>query len=162
MNNKLLLIIDVQQAFINRYTKHIPNLIEEHIKNNKYNMIVLGKFINNPNSKFVKDLKWTGCIDKENTEIVLKNHQDYAIIERTVYSAYNNKLDLILKKNNIKTIYLCGLDTYACILKTAIDLFENNYEVRIIKELCASSGGAKYHNYGIKLLERFIGRDNIL
>ena len=162
MNDKLLLIIDVQQAFINEHTKHIPSLIEEHIKNNEYNTIVLGKFINDINSKFVKDLKWTGCIGKKETEIVLENCEAFPVIERTAYSVYNNELDLLIKQNNINTIYLCGLDTDACVLKTAVDLFENNYNVKIIKDLCASSAGVGYHNEGIKLLERFIGKNNVI
>ena len=38
---------------------------------------------------------------------------------------------LVNKENKIKDIYLCGIDTDACVLKTAIDLFENNYnEIR--------------------------------
>lgn len=162
MNNELLLIIDVQRAFINKYTDNIPNSIEKHIKNNKYNMIVLGKFVNNADSKFVKDLKWLGCMNNNETEIVLNNCKDYTIIERTAYSVYNNRLEQILKENDIKTVYLCGLDTDACVLKTAVDLFENNYDVKVIKDLCASSGGIEYHNYGIKLIERFIGIDNII
>ena len=162
MKNKLLLIIDVQQAFINKYTEHIPNLIDEHINNNKYNIIVLGKFINRPDSKFVKDLKWSGCMNQNETEIALRNYKEFSIIKRTAYSMYNNELEKILKENNIETVYLCGLDTDACVLKTAVDLFEHNYDVKVIKNLCASSGGTEYHKYGIKLLERFIGRDNII
>ena len=162
MNKNLLLIIDVQRAFINKYTECIPNLIQKHIQNNKYDMVVLGKFVNNADSKFVKDLKWLGCMDNNEIEIVLDCSNDYPIIERTAYSVYNNKLEQILKENEIKTVYLCGLDTDACVLKTAVDLFENNYDVKVIKDLCASSGGTEYHNYGIKLLERFIGKDNII
>lgn len=162
MNNKLLLVIDVQQAFINKYTNHIPKLIEEHINNNIYNTIVLGKFVNNLDSKFVKELSWLKCIDDKDAKLVLENCEKFPIIERTAYSLYNNKLDLILKKNKIDTIYLCGLDTDACILKTAVDLFENNYNVKILENLCASSAGIEHHNEGINLLKRFIGKNNII
>ena len=162
MNNKLLLIIDIQQAFINKYTNHIPNLIEKHIDKNKYGKIILGKFINTSNSKFVKDLNWLGCLDEKDTKIVLEDYQKFPIIERTAYSVYNDKLEKFLKENSIDTVYLCGLDTDACILKTAVDLFENNYNVKVLEKLCASSGGIEYHNYGIKLIKRFIGKDNII
>ncbi len=162
MCNKMLLVIDVQKAFINKYTNNIPKMIEEHIIKNEYNVIVLGKFINNLDSRFVKKLQWTRCIDENDTEIVLENYRKFPIIERTAYSVYNNQLELLLKENDIDTVYLCGLDTDACVLKTAVDLFENNYNVKVIEKLCASSGGIEYHNEGVNLLKRFIGKNNII
>ena len=33
---------------------------------------------------------------------------------------------LIVVFSSIGVVYLCGLDTDACVLKTAVDLFENN------------------------------------
>lgn len=162
MGKTLLLVVDIQQAFINKYTERISDLIEKHIISNRYDKIVLGKFINNPNSKFVKDLNYLGCIDEKDIKIVLEDYKKFPIIERTTYSVYNNKLEKLLKDNNIDTVYLCGLDTDACILKTAVDLFENNYNVKVIENLCASSAGIEYHNYGIKLLKRFIGKNNII
>ncbi|MEI3434494.1 MAG: hypothetical protein V8R26_05800, partial [Clostridia bacterium] len=53
-----------------------------------------------------------------------------------------------IKENDVEQIYLC-LDfknTDACVLKTALDLFENNYEVYVLKEYCMSGAGQKIHN----------------
>lgn len=59
-NKKLLLIIDVQNNFINHNTKNIPLKIEKLIKKNKFDYIAYTKFINDINSRFYKVLNYKG------------------------------------------------------------------------------------------------------
>ena len=37
-------------------------------------------------------------------------------------------------ENHIEQIYLCGIDTDACVFKTALDLFENEYDVYVLEK----------------------------
>ena len=67
-----------------------------------------------------------------------------------------------LKENKIKDIYLCGIDTDACVFKTAIDLFENNYNVKVIEYYTMSHSGRRYHKFAIKMLKKLIGKDSIV
>lgn len=53
-NKKLLLIIDVQNNFINHNTKNIPLKIEKLIKKNKFDYIAYTKFINDIIVDFIK------------------------------------------------------------------------------------------------------------
>ena len=66
------------------------------------------------------------------------------------------------KENEIEQVYLCGIDTDACVIKTAIDLFENNIDVKVIENCCMSHSGKKYHNYAIKILKKLIGKESII
>lgn len=159
---KLLLIIDVQQAFINKYTKSLPEKIEKYVSNNFYDYIALSKFVNNLNSNYYKKLKYKNCINDEQTKIVLKNINYNIVIEKSTYSAYNDKLANFINDNKIDEIYICGLDTDACVLKTALDLFERNYNVYVLKNYCASSSGRQYHNMAIKILSVEIGKNSII
>ena len=158
---KLLLVIDVQNDFINDNTKDYVNKIEKLINSNKYDEIVFTKFINNENSKWYKELNYKGCIDKQGQDIVIDT-QEYKIFEKTIYSALNNELRKFIKENDIEQIYLCGFDTDACVLKTALDLFENNYEVYVLKDYCMCSAGQKIHNETIENLKRLIGRKYVI
>ena len=36
---------------------------------------------------------------------------------------------------------MCGVDIDCCVLKTAFDFFENDYNVFVLKDLCASTNG---------------------
>ena len=67
-----------------------------------------------------------------------------------------------IKENDIDKIYLCGFDTDACVQKTAIDLFENNYNVFVLKDYCMSHKGVELHNIIINNLARLIGKNSII
>ena len=62
--NNLLLVIDVQKAFINENTQHIPNKINELINQNKYDNIVFTRFINDEHSLWVEKLDYKECISE--------------------------------------------------------------------------------------------------
>ena len=94
-------------------------------------------------------------------EIAIDTKQ-YKIIDKRIYTALNKELEEYLSKNNIDEIYLCGFDTDACVQKTAIDLFENNYNVYVLKDYCMSHKGVELHNVIINNLCRLIGRDKII
>lgn len=158
---KLLLVVDVQNDFINDNTKKYVDKIEQLINSNKYEYVAFTKFINNKNSIWYKKLNYKGCMTAKGKEIVI-NTRNYKVFEKTTYSALNKKVEEYIKENDIKEIYLCGFDTDACVQKTALDLFENGYEVFILKDYCMSSFGIELHNTTINNLKRLIGKDSVV
>lgn len=159
--NNLLLVIDLQENFINENTKNVPNSIKKLIDSNIANHIVFTKFINDDSSNFYKVLNYKGCMSEKDRNIVIDT-KDYKIIEKRVYTAYNDELKLYINTNNIKTIYLCGIDTDACVLKTALDLFENNFDVKVIEDCSMSHSGIEYHISAINMLRKLIGNQNVI
>ena len=159
--NSLLLVIDLQQYFINENTKEIPSKIEDIVNSGKYKNIAFTRFVNFKNSIYTKKLNWNGCINKNETQIVIdtKNNK---IFNKSIYSAVNKELLNYIEENKIEEIYLCGIDTEACILKTAFDLFEKEYDVYVLKDYCASTLGVKRHNNAIAILKRNIGEKSII
>lgn len=160
-NLSLLLVIDVQKNFINKKTRNIPSRIENLIQKNKFNYIVFTKFINDKDSNFYKVLNYKGCMTEEDRRIVIDT-KDNRVLEKRTYTALTPELMTYLKENKIKDIYLCGIDTDACVLKTAIDLFENNYNVKVIEYCTMSHSGRRYHKSAIKMLKKLIGKDSII
>lgn len=158
---KLLLVIDVQRDFINKNTKDYVSKIKELIDSKEFDDISFTKFINNENSKWYKELNYSGCMDKEGQSIVLDT-KEYKIFEKTIYSALNDEFRTYIKEKNISQIYLCGFDTDACVSKTAIDLFENDYDVYVLKDYCMSHVGVELHNTIINNLIRLIGKNRIV
>lgn len=51
---KALLILDLQNSFMNEYTKELPEKIEIYCINTYYDSIIVGKFVNEVDSVFVK------------------------------------------------------------------------------------------------------------
>ena len=159
--NSLLLVIDLQNAFINKNTRNLPSKIEKIIKNNQYDKIVFTRFINFDNSIFVKKLKYTRCINEEDRKIVV-DITNNKVIDKTIYSAVNEELIKFINANRIEKIYLCGIDTECCVLKTALDLFELGYEVYVLKKYCGCTHGIIRNNKALNTIKRNIGKNNVI
>lgn len=161
IDKSLLLIIDLQSDFINKNTKDLPRKIEKELAKNKFDFYGFTMFINDINSLFFTKLNYKGCMDEKEKCLVV-NNRNYPIFKKNIYSALNGELKTFIKENGITSIYLCGIDTDACVLKTALDLFENNYNVFVIESLCMSHSGRKNHDFAIKLLKKLIGNEYVI
>ena len=84
------------------------------------------------------------------------------MFEKNVYSSLSKEVKTYIEDNRISEIYLCGIDTECCILKTAFDLFEQNYNVYVLKDYCACIYGINRHNNALEILERNIGKEFII
>ena len=159
--NKLLLVIDAQPNFINENTKPILDKIKELIESNLYDKIAFTRFINDEDSIYYKKLKYKGCMTEETQKIVLDT-KNYEIFDKKIYSSVNDEFEKYIKDNDINEIHLCGFDTDACVQKTALDLFEKNYNVFVLKDYCMSHSSKELHDVIIKNLKRLIGRNNVI
>lgn len=158
--NSLLLVIDMQEAFINENTEHLIEKVEKLIHSNHYNYVVFTRFINTSDSRYVRELNYDGCLGEDKTLVI--SSDNYPVFDKTIYSAMNDELKDYIRKNNIDKIYLCGIDTECCVLKTSFDLFENGYDFYILKDYCACMFGDLRHHNAFQILERNIGKDKII
>lgn len=160
-----LLVIDVQSFFINKFTKDIPKKIESFIDNNKFDYAIFTKFVNKKRSNWFK-AGWRRMMDEKETEIV-PELQKYSNKEntftKTSFSVFRiKKITQILKNNNITNLYICGLDTHACIYTTTLEAYERGFDVKVIEDLCAASHGKKYHNEAIDFLTKNLGKKVVI
>ena len=128
---------------------------------NKYDLTAFTRFINDENSIWYKKLNYKGCMTKEGQAIAI-NTKNNKVFDKNIYTAVNDELKKYIQKNNISKIYLCGFDTDACVQKTAIDLFEQNYDVYVLKDYCMSHLGKETHDFYINNFARLIGKDRII
>ena len=129
----LLLIIDFQNEFINDVTFKSVNDLKDLVNSNKYDDVVFTRFINNKENPIYKKADWDGCLTEESIKVPIDT-KDYKIIDKGTYTAYNEELINYLKTNKINNIYIAGFDIDCCVFTTALNLFENNYNVYILKE----------------------------
>lgn len=157
----LLLVIDMQKSFINENTNHLINNINNLVTSNEYDDVVFTKFINSLDSIWYSKLNYNGCMSEEDKRLVIDS-RDKTIIEKKIYSSCNEELINYIKNNNISKIYLCGIDTECCVLKTAFDLFENGYDVYVLSDYCGCMYGESRHNNALEIMKRNIGVNNII
>ncbi len=159
--NRLLLVVDVQNDFINMHTKDTLIKIKELVNSNKYELTAFTRFINNENSIWYKKLNYKGCMTKDGQSIAI-DIKDNNVFDKKIYTAVNDELKDYIRENDISQMYLCGFDTDECIQKTAIDLFEQNYDVYVLKDYCMSHAGKEIHDLYIQNLSRLIGKNKII
>lgn len=68
-------------------------------------------------------------------------------------------MNKFINDNEIDIIYLC---TDACVLETVVDLFQNNYNFRVIENCSMSHLGKEFHEFAIKMLKKLVGVQNVI
>ena len=141
-----LLIIDVQKSAVGK--SKLPQQIENLQKH--YTHIFISQF-QNKGSPLLKFMDWSGYDDEA---LAFKPISNAIIFKKTGYSSY------LPQMKAFSEIHLCGFDTDACVYKTALDLIENGIRPIVLKDYCFSKNKT-FHEMGLKLLSRNIGKHNI-
>lgn len=157
-----LIVIDVQKGFINKNTKKVVNYITSRIDSHSYDCVIATQFVNNDESMFVKQLKYTKNMSDDEVclDVSIAERADF-IIRKDTYSP-DEELYYYLKDNNIKRVTIVGIDTDGCVLSTMYLLFDLGIEVFVDILGCASTGGAKMHNHAVEIMKRSFGIHHVL
>lgn len=157
----LLIIIDLQAAFINENTKEAPAEIQKLMTTHHFDKIMFTKFVNSLTNPVYTNIKWDKCLTEESKKVLL-NTRDCPVLSKKTYSVFTSELKDYLASNNIRKIYLCGIDIECCVLVSAFNLFENNYDVYVLKDYCFSMNGKETYENAIGILKRNIGKDRVI
>ncbi|HEC65566.1 MAG TPA: cysteine hydrolase [bacterium] len=158
-----LLVVDLQRGFISPNTLKVVPRIKELLEKNLFDLTIFTKFANKENSPFRKILNWDKLKSSEDQELV-REVQSFAskVINKTIYSGVNDELLMLLRENKIDMVFIAGIDTDCCVLKTAVDLFEHNIPPFVLVYYAISNGGTKSHKAAITVLERLIGINKLI
>lgn len=166
MTKQLLLVVDVQNGFINHDSNHVIEPMVRFInrwQERSTGPIIYSRFINLDNSPWEKLMGWKRLKTEPDTAIDSNLPiEGVEIFKKGTYSAWSKEVQQICDGGGIKEVVLCGIDTDQCVLETAIDIFEANLRPIVISDLCASSAGKEYHQAGLKVLRRLIGEKQVI
>ena len=152
----------MQKGFITQENSGLENKIDSLIINNEFKHTIATQFINTKNSNFVKLLDWEEMQEGSQSTDICNKIRETSI--KTIKKNTYGSTELIehLKNQGIKQTLIVGVDTDACVLKIALDIFDADIEPYVLTEYCGSSGGLAYHDLAIKLLRRLIGDRNVV
>ena len=160
---KCLLVIDVQNGFVSPKTEYVVPRILELIEQFKGELVVATKFLNYQESPYFRFMGWERLTSSPETDLIPEvENKASLVIEKAIYSACKDKFCNLLSAKDIDEVYLVGIDTDCCVLKTATDLFERGIRPIVLEHYCASNGGEESHNAAIRVMERTIGRNQII
>ena len=163
MSNALV-IVDVQNGFINKYTDHIPSRVVTLIEEGDYDPILFTCFVNTEGGPYHRFMDWHDCVEPPETDIVkeLQAHTDGSrVFRKDGYAGIPDDLGDYLVENEIERVTIVGIDTDMCVLKVAMDIFDLNIEPIILIDCCASTSGLQSHLAGLAVLARNIGADQL-
>lgn len=160
-----LLVIDVQQGFLNENTLPVKRRIDELLKSKAFDIVIASVYQNYDVSPISQLMGWKKMTSPEEQMLAGEAKNADYVVYKSKYSAFNDSLIEILEAENNgrlpEKISVCGFDTQCCVLMTAADLFEAGIRPVVLTRYCASSCGKESHDAGIVSLESIIGESNL-
>lgn len=155
-----LLIVDVQNGFLNDFTRHLPGRIAELVKLGRYDPLLFTRFVNIPGSPYQRLLDWHECAGPPATDLA-PELRDLAnrgqVFEKRGFTGLPDELARFLTAHQIRRVAIAGIDTDMCVLKCAMDIFDLSIAPIVLTDCCASTAGLQAHFAGLAILSRNIG-----
>lgn len=160
MARKVLFIIDVQKGFVeNKATAKVVDLIVKHLKATHYDLIIQSRWENYMGSQYETQLGYTAVGNSAETDMLIKGYDDH-VITRTVYSCVTDKTKRLLRHDD--EIFLCGLETDACVLGTCFGLWDNDYRNFHVIEKLTATCQSKLHEPALQIMRRQFGKASVV
>ena len=80
---------------------------------------------------------------------------DVFLQKRRMSSFYKTDLDQTLRTWGVRTVVVCGIATNVCVLLTAIDAVQNDFDAVIVSDACACHK-PEYHDATLSLYEPLV------
>jgi nicotinamidase-related amidase len=164
-SHPVLLVVDMQNGFINDHSRAVIPMVQRAIAiaKQRHIPIIFTRFHNQVGGPYERLHGWHRLQSDEETSIVPELTDSVeTVVDKSVYSAFCSRFAGMRDTEKWDTIYLCGVATDGCVLKTAVDAFERDLKPVVITDACSSHGGPDAHAAGLLLLRRFIGRDQLI
>jgi len=89
----------------------------------------------------------------EFAELVSPIEQEKIIVKRRVSSFYSTDLELILRLNDIKTVYFCGVATDLAVESAVRDAHDRDFHVVVVEDCCAAAN-ENDHNKSLSTMQK--------
>lgn len=164
MSREVLIVIDVQNGFVTDNSRHVVPVIRELVAHWQASGrdTVFTRYFNYPGSPYERLIGWSELMGPPATDIVheLQPYAEKAIavVDKHSYSLLADAGGAhLVAKHGWTDLFVCGIDTESCVLKTVVDAFEQDMIPWLIEDASASHSGAYLHEAGLLIAGRFIG-----
>jgi nicotinamidase-related amidase len=157
---RLLLVVDLQNGFVNDNTRPILSNVNRLIEafSGRGEPIAFTRFVNTPGSGYERWIGWSRFMSEP--ENALSDEIDSSVgrvFIKHAYTAFTEEFASHLNDLGVERLVICGIATDGCVLKSAVDAFERGIEPLVVSDACASHAGVAVHDAGLMLIGRFIG-----
>jgi nicotinamidase-related amidase len=155
-----ILVVDVQQGFVNDFTRAIPERVARLLTRDSYDWIAFTRFVNVPDGPYPSFLDWHACAGPPETDLApalapwVERGQ---VFDKCGFTGIPADLAKAVARLGLEEMTVVGLDTDMCVLKCAMDLFDRSVKPIVLADCCASTAGLQAHQAGLAVLARNIG-----
>jgi nicotinamidase-related amidase len=168
VSNAAIVVVDVQNGFVTEHSKSVVPAIVDLVSRWQAGGgdIVFTRYHNYPGSQYERLIHWTALQEAPETDIVAElapyAARATAVIDKTIYSLFNDAGAELVRDREWTDLYVCGIDTEGCVLKTVVDAFERGLTPWLLTDASASHSGAEAHTAGLLVASRFIGKGQLI
>ena len=166
-----LVVIDVQNGFVNEHSRHVVPTIRALADAwlRAGGDAIFTRYRNYEGSPYDRLIGWRGLMQAPETNLdeeiaPLAEGENATVLDKTTYTAFTDQGRAILAPYT--DLYLCGIATDGCVLKTALDAFEGGFTPWIIEDACASNAtrhpAAEVHQSALTLMSRLVGSGQLI
>jgi len=95
----------------------------------------------------LNDARWTGNATKSNASLrkpgfndfpsaIAPRDQDWVLAKEKASAFFHTPLTIYLTRQNVDTLFFCGVSTSGCVRASVVDGFSNGYRTFVIDECC--------------------------
>ena len=168
VHKPVLVVVDVQNGFITEHSEPAVPIIVDLVRRWQASggEVVFSRYLNYAGSPFERLIGWTKMTDGPETDLVAELvpyvSAQTPVVNKYIYSLFTPEGTQLVTESGWTDLYICGIDTEICVLKTAVDAFERDLTPWILEDACASHSGPEIHDAGLLVARRFIGVNQII
>ncbi len=141
-DNSVLLVIDMQATL----TSVMPEDDAEAMIDNTTRLLEAAKLLNVPVLLTEQYPKGLGRTETRVLDALPKTAQQFAKTHFSCLGDGAENVELALNALQKKQVILVGQETHVCVLQTALELIEKNYQVHLVEDaICSRRGEHKFY-----------------
>lgn len=163
----VLVVVDVQNGFVREQSAHIVPIVADLVAQWQAagGDTLFTRYLNYPGSPYERFFGWRRLQAAPETDIVpelMPYVGKGTVLDKKVYTPFTAEGAALIAERGWQDLYICGIATESCVLKTAVDAFEHDLTPWLIADASASHAGAEAHAAGLLVARRFIGPGQII
>jgi nicotinamidase-related amidase len=173
LDRAALLVIDVQNGFVNEFSAHVvpvvTDLAEQWARTGR--PTVFTRYWNYTDSPWERLIGWRALYGPPDTDLIdelapLTTLPGARILDKKVYTALTAEGLELLKELDVTDLVICGIATDGCVLKTALDAFEFGFTPWVLRDAVASNAtrhrAAEIHDSALLHISRLVGAGQVI
>ncbi|GAA4980593.1 isochorismatase family cysteine hydrolase [Pseudonocardia tropica] len=164
----VLVVVDVQNGFVTEHSRHVVPIIEKLAREwiEAGRDVVFTRYLNYDDSPFERIMGWSKLKDSPEIDIVDEleelSRKATAVVDKKVYTLFDDEGAALVAEHGWTDMFVCGIDTEVCVLKTAVDAFEHDIRACLLTDASASHSGLAPHQAGVLVAQKMIGRQQTI